>query len=176
MPPSYGHVIIVCFKDDNCKKTQMYRTLQGTRKIMLHNAINQRVDYMQSPSVTLCCKESTCKLFHKLGLLIKKWWKGCHSHFIHKIWRYILWSNSLTFFVTMFCTISSCWTYHCHMRSSFAIWTPMCWTYAHKCCSSWSLNSRFCTLVVATTTKSAISRVMCGRAFMKRNKTQVCRC
>jgi hypothetical protein len=38
------------------------------------------------------------------------------------------------------------------------------------------LNSRFCTLVVATTTKSAISRVMCGRAFMKRNKTQVCRC
>jgi hypothetical protein len=38
---------------------------------MLHNAIDRRVDYMQSPSITLCCKESTGKLFHKLGLLIK---------------------------------------------------------------------------------------------------------
>ncbi len=169
MPPSYGNVIIGCFKDDNRKTTWMYRTFQGTRKIMLHNPIDQSVDYMQNPFITLCCKESTSKLFHKLGILIKKWWKGCHSHVIHKIWRYTLWSNSLTFFVTMSCTISFPWTSHCHMRSSFAIGTPMCWTYAHNCCSSWSLNLGFCTLVVATTTKFAISHVMCGRAFMKRN-------
>jgi hypothetical protein len=169
-------VIIGCFKDDNCKKTQMYKTLQGIKKIMLHNAINQKVDYMQSLFITLCCKDNTSKLFHKLGLLIKKWWKRCHSPFIHKIWRYIWWSNSLTSFVTMSCTISFQWTFHCHMRSSSAIWTPMCWTYAHNCCSSWSLNSGFCTLIVDITTKFAIFHVICGQAFMKRNKTQVCRC
>jgi hypothetical protein len=37
------------------------------------------------------------------------------------------------------------------------------------------LNSGFCTLVVATTTTSIISRLMCAWAFMKRNKTQVFR-
>jgi len=36
----------------------MYKTLQGTKKIMLHNAIDQKVDYMQSPFITLCCKDN----------------------------------------------------------------------------------------------------------------------